>query len=391
MGFDPNTSKESGGGIEFISKYFAPKEDMKLYQPDLLIMRHVLEHLEDPADFLEQLALASISMDKPVYFFAETPCVDLAIESGRIVDFFYEHPSQFTKKSFTKLMKLGGDVKSINTDYGDEVVNGLVRLSLGDDMVTQFEQTKKFFKHTAKNTKNISAELEKLSSSEQKVVIWGGTGKAATFIQHYGLDREKFPYVVDSDPDKVGTFVPGTGQEIRASSDLQIIPADIIIIPTQWRAADIYAEINSKNISYSKIIIEYDGQLIDYERHEHPYKAATWKPDLGYAGAKARMLYQPDRSKASEPKRLLKQLPDLLQTTTQIATFKAGDKRKTLHQHLFLPKDYSGSPTVSLYTPWTEAEVHSHLTAGWGSDAISDLKLEYLYGPEAEVSGEWDR
>ena len=57
-------------------------------------------------------------------------------------------------------------------------------------------------------------------------------------------------------------------------------------------------------------------------------------------------------------------------------------------QHLFLPKDYSGSPTVSLYTPWTEAEVLSHLTAGWGQDTISDLKLEYLYGPEAESSGE---
>ena len=33
------------------------------------------------------------------------------------------------------------------------------------------------------------------------------------------------------------------------------------------------------------------------------------------------------------------------------------------HQHLFLPKDYSGSPTVSLYIPWTEAEVLSQLTA----------------------------
>ena len=81
-------------------------------------------------------------------------------------------------------------------------------------------------------------------------------------------------------------------------------------------------------------------------------------------------------------------LPDLLQTATQIAIFKAGDKRKTLHQHLFLPKDYSGSPTVSLYTPWTEAEVLSHLTAGWGQDNISDLKLEYLYRPQPEVSGE---
>ena len=58
------------------------------------------------------------------------------------------------------------------------------------------------------------------------------------------------------------------------------------------------------------------------------------------------------------------------------------------HQHLLLPKDYSGSPTVSLYTPWTEAEVLSYLTTGWGQDTISDLKLEYLYGPEPEVSGE---
>ena len=81
-------------------------------------------------------------------------------------------------------------------------------------------------------------------------------------------------------------------------------------------------------------------------------------------------------------------LPDLLQTTTQIASFKAGDKRKTTHQHLFLPKDCSGSPIVSLYTQWTEAEVYDHLTAGWGSGAISELNLEYLYGSEAESSGE---
>ena len=53
-----------------------------------------------------------------------------------------------------------------------------------------------------------------------------------------------------------------------------------------------------------------------------------------------------------------------------------------------MPKDYSGSPTVSLYTPWTDAEVLSYLTDGWGQDAISDLKLEYLYRAETEVSGE---
>ena len=62
------------------------------------------------------------------------------------------------------------------------------------------------------------------------------------------------------------------------------------------------------------------------------------RSDLGFAGANARMLYQPDRSKASDPKWLLTQLPELIRTATQIATFKAGDKRKTTHQHLFPPK-----------------------------------------------------
>ena len=119
-----------------------------------------------------------------------------------------------------------------------------------------------------------------------------------------------------------------------------------------------------------------------------PLGLEKMRPDLGYAGAKARMLYQPDRSKASDPKQLLTQLPVLVRATTQIATFAAKVKRTTTHRHLYLPKDYSGSPTASIYTPWTESEVLTHLTTGWGEGAITELTLEYLYGPDPEVSGE---
>ena len=110
------------------------------------------------------------------------------------------------------------------------------------------------------------------------------------------------------------------------------------------------------------------------------------KDNLGLSKEAAKKLFQ--RSKASDPKRLLTQLPDLVRTTVQIATFKATVKRTTTHRHLYLPKDYSGSPTTSIYTPWTEAEALSHLATGWGEGAITELRLEYLYGPEPEVSGE---
>ena len=111
------------------------------------------------------------------------------------------------------------------------------------------------------------------------------------------------------------------------------------------------------------------------------------RPDLGYAGASARKLYQPDRSKASDPKRLLSSFPALVQTTVMIATFKAGNKRKTIQQHLFLPKDYTGKPTSSVFKRWTDAEVLAHLEVGWGDGSISDLELGFLYGPEPAVSG----
>ncbi|MDA7485564.1 hypothetical protein N9A56_09655, partial [Planktomarina temperata] len=103
-----------------------------------------------------------------------------------------------------------------------------------------------------------------------------------------------------------------------------------------------------------------------------PLGLEKMQDNLELSKGAAKKLFQ--RSKASDPKRLLTQLPTLVRTTTQIATFKAGNERKTTHQHLYLPKDYSGSPTASLYTPWTEAEVHSHLTTGWGSGALTELK-----------------
>ena len=57
-------------------------------------------------------------------------------------------------------------------------------------------------------------------------------------------------------------------------------------------------------------------------------------------------------SKTFDPKRLLTLRPVRVRTKVQIAPFMAGDKRKVTHQLLFLPKDYSGSPTASIFTPF---------------------------------------
>jgi hypothetical protein len=56
--------------------------------------------------------------------------------------------------------------------------------------------------------------------------------------------------------------VPGTGQQI--SSPDSIVGDPVIIITTAWRAKDIYNEIISRKIKYSKLLVLTEGNLNEY-------------------------------------------------------------------------------------------------------------------------------
>jgi hypothetical protein len=46
----------------------------------------------------------------------------------------------------------------------------------------------------------------------------------------------------------------------------------VILIAPQWRAADIVLEIHQHGIRYQKILLEYQGRLVDYFQDDHPYR-----------------------------------------------------------------------------------------------------------------------
>jgi hypothetical protein len=53
-----------------------------------------------------------------------------------------------------------------------------------------------------------------------------------------------------------------------------------------------------------------------------------------------------------------------------------------------MSEDVTSLTSASTYTEWTKKEAKDYLTTGWGSGAITEFNLKYLYGPEVEVSGE---
>jgi hypothetical protein len=272
VGFDPNTSGETGHGVEFYARLFDPLKDMAAFAPDAVVIRHVLEHLTEPAALLEPLAWGAAALGKPCRLFAEVPCIDRVFETGRLADFFYEHVSHFTTDSFKTLMRRTGEMEVVSHGYNGEVVYASVLLNVSAARQQQSVKSATFAVDAQASRVAIGKQMDELAASGKKVAIWGGTGKAAAFIHQFGADAKRFPLVVDSDPDKVGTFVPGTGQAIQFRDALKTNPAEVVIIPTQWRAKDIVAEMARESIHAEQVLIEHEGGLVDFNRGQHPYR-----------------------------------------------------------------------------------------------------------------------
>lgn len=272
VGFDPSSSPEAGRGVEFHARYFDPLQDLPALQPDAVTIRHVLEHMTDPAGFVEQLAWAARQVGKPVWLLAETPCIDRVFESRRLADFFYEHVSHFSTPSFRCLMAAAGAEPELAHGYDGEVVYALCRLGVPAAWGAQADAAARFHTESRRNAEFIRSQLDELARDGRRVAIWGGTGKAAAFMHQFDADAARFPLVVDSDPDKVGSFVPGTGQCIQAGDRLRSMTVDVLIIPTQWRARDILVEMQAKGIRAGQVLIEHEGRLIDFHQAPHPYR-----------------------------------------------------------------------------------------------------------------------
>lgn len=169
-------------------------------------------------------------------------------------------------------MARAGEVVELAHGYDGEVVFALVKLGVPVAMQERVQAAAEFARAADASRAQIRQQLDELAAQGKRVAIWGGTGKAAAFIHQFGADAKRFALVVDSDPDKAGTFVPGTGQEIVFRDALKTAPAEVVIIPTQWRAKDIVAEMAREGITAAQVLIEQGGRLVDFHRDAHPYR-----------------------------------------------------------------------------------------------------------------------
>jgi hypothetical protein len=273
IGFDPHGAPAAAEGspLELRRELFDPGSHLAALRPDLIVSRHVLEHLGDPLGFVQHISLAAACLDQRPLMYLEVPCIDRALETGRTEDFFYEHNSHFTTASFCRMLdRTGARLETLGHGYDGEVVYAFVRLDARGELVRNGLAALNFLAQADRSRQTISAQLTSLHESGKRVAFWGGTGRAAAFINSHDADAGRFPIVVDSDAAKAGTYVPGAGQLIRFRDWLVDNPVEVIVIPCQWRAADILREIQEHGIRYEVILIDHQGEFVSFHGAGQP-------------------------------------------------------------------------------------------------------------------------
>jgi SAM-dependent methyltransferase len=273
-GFDPHAPTSAASpSVTLRRELFDPAVHLEELAPDLVVARHVLEHIHDPLALLQEIHATAELLGRPVLLFVEVPCIDRCFDTGRTADFFYEHYSHFTTTSFrTMLEHASAQVLLVEHGYGDEVVYGVSALGASSVQRRILSEARSFGARARRTRRTVRMQLDRLYEEGARVALWGGTGKAAMFINAFGADAQRFPRVVDSDPAKVGTFVPGTGQRIAFRDVLHDEPVDVVVITTQWRAREIVAEMVREGISVPLVLLEHDGALVPFDSDAHPYR-----------------------------------------------------------------------------------------------------------------------
>jgi SAM-dependent methyltransferase len=218
-GFDPSyrgLDCSADGRLRFVRRYY--DEQCSDIAADVVVCRHVIEHVPDPVGLLRTLRRALTGSPAPRLFF-ETPCVDWILTREVIWDFFYEHCSYFTAHSLrTAFERAGFSVVEIRHVFSGqylwlEAVKAPAP-NLGALQPDGMAQRAAAF--GAVERQRVAAWIRRVEdlARQGEVAIWGAGAKGVTFINLVDPQQRLIDCVVDLNPRKAGGYLPGTGHPI---------------------------------------------------------------------------------------------------------------------------------------------------------------------------------
>jgi 2-polyprenyl-3-methyl-5-hydroxy-6-metoxy-1,4-benzoquinol methylase len=259
IGFDPAykdgaIDELNKNRLKFIRENYSEK--FSTYKADFVCCKMTLEHIFAPRDFLESVRRAIAGFPDVIVFF-QMPNAGKHIEEGAVEDFYYEHCSYFSQAPLAKLFtSCGFKIHSLKSVYDDQYLNIEASLdnsffseeSYDEDLFSLIQYVARFRSVCEENRHFWDNFLSDANEEGRKVVLWGSGSKAVGFLTSL-KNSDMIKYIVDINPNKVGSYTAGTGQEIVSPAMLiDYEPQDVIIMNSIYKK-EISETLSSLNIN----------------------------------------------------------------------------------------------------------------------------------------------
>ena len=213
IGFDPTYE---GHSPKVVKDFFSEKySDIGAR---FIILRHTLEHISQPFNFIKIIAAANKHKGK---IYIEVPTFEWILEHNATEDIFYEHCNYFSLATLQMLF-----TKSV----GGHFFNGqyiYVIADLADLKETLEVGTVKPYE--VKFNDRIK-QYDKLITGLKNVAVWGAGAKGSTFLNLLDKSCTKLKCVIDINPKKQHRYVGGTGHYIIKPEELSRQGIENIIV-----------------------------------------------------------------------------------------------------------------------------------------------------------------
>ena len=215
FGFDKTYE---GTDPRVIQDYFS--EQYRGHKAELYILRHTLEHIRNPRDFLHEIAELA-DFQGSVYI--EVPSFEWILQHRAFWDIFYEHCNYFTLASLQNLFSEARGDYLFRKQY-------LYVLAPFSALKSNPGRSKKTLDDKEFALRKEREKLMDFVQQRQGLVVWGAGAKGATFVNITDAGREHIRCVVDVNPNKAGNFIAGSGHQIVSPDDLPNQPLEILVM-----------------------------------------------------------------------------------------------------------------------------------------------------------------
>ena len=220
-----------------------------LHRPKLVCMRHLLEHISNPFEFLTQIVEF---LNTESFLYIEVPNAEEIFFHHRFYDIFNDHFAYFTKGTLVNVLHRLG-LQLINDNY----------MFNGQHMGLTFKKTENisggniklamFDKNVAINFENAIANVNDMINMRQNVIIYGA-GAHGNSILDYIHDKSKIQGCIDMDISKQGKFLQCSDIEIKQPNFDNLKNIDAVLIASALYEDEICEML--KRIGYTGCIIK---------------------------------------------------------------------------------------------------------------------------------------